>query len=238
MLKFTQQQLEKIKKIIETYYGRTKFPKKDNWKHLSDNELWLKVFTQVMIVGNSNSYNEFSINETVRRSISFETLSKIVNDEDLKKKLNQALLAFGSRYTCIEYTKCKKTDALFHNFKVLRSTDCGPKGFFARIVELNEDKPRIQYLAKSFKYIKNKGARDLLMEMGILENSIAFDTRIKNILNKLGFVLPQGFEKNPDFYAEIERDILKGVCGPLRITGMEFDRILYQNYQDIMQGTQ
>ncbi len=234
MLDITQQQLEKFRKIKNSYYGKTKFPERDNWKNLSNNDIWLRTFTQVMVAGSSNSFKEFSKNPTLKNTISYENLSRTVEQEDLRKKINQTLRAVGSRYAMTEYSKCLKTKALFHNFKVLLSTDGGPKGFLAKLIELNGDEQRMWFLAKSFMYIKNKGARDLLMELGILENSIAFDTRIKNILEKLGFVLPKGFEKNPNQYAEVERDLLTKVCKPLGITGVEFDRMLYQNYEEIM----
>ena len=84
------------------------------------------------------------------------------------------------------------------------------------------------------KYIKTKGARDFLMELGIVENAIAFDVRVQNVLQKIGINLPKKFTANPTLYSKIENEILEKICMPLSISGVMFDRMIYQNYNQIL----
>jgi hypothetical protein len=72
------------------------------------------------------------------------------------------------------------------------------------------------------------------MELGLLKNAVAFDVRVRNVLDKMGIKTPKGFENDPKSYDTIESDILTEVCKPLGISGIEFDRMLYQNYDKIM----
>ena len=99
---------------------------------------------------------------------------------------------------------------------------------------LSSDKHKIDYVIRSLKYIKNKGARDLLMELGLVRNAIAFDTRIKNVLHKIGIETPEHFETSSKLYDKVENEIISKICVPLGISGVELDRMLYQNYEEIM----
>jgi hypothetical protein len=101
------------------------------------------------------------------------------------------------------------------------------------LAQVKEDRARIQSVIDAFKFIKNKGARDLLMELGLVKDAIALDVRIKNIFGKLGISTPKTFS-NLRIYDQVESDILTKICKPLNFTGVELDRILYQNYAAIM----
>jgi hypothetical protein len=35
-------------------------------------------------------------------------------------------------------------------------------------------------------------------------------------------------------YDEIEQEILENICKPIGLSGIQFDRMLYQNYDEIM----
>ena len=80
----------------------------------------------------------------------------------------------------------------------------------------------------------SKSSRDLLMELGIVKNAIALDVRVQSILTKVGINIPKGVENNPKIYDEVENDILTKICKPLNLLGVEFDRMIYQNYEGIM----
>ena len=60
-----------------------------------------------------------------------------------------------------------------------------------------------------FKYIKSKGARDFLMELGLVRNAIALDTCIQDIFEKTGIQFPKEFVSNPKICDKVERDILE-----------------------------
>ena len=73
------------------------------------------------------------------------------------------------------------------------------------------------------------------MELGIVEDSIALDIRIQNVLKKIGIKIPQGVQNNPKLYGQFESDIIEKICKHLGLRGVEFDRLIYQNYEGIMQ---
>ena len=54
----------------------------------------------------------------------------------MKKTINQVLLAVGTRWASSDISKCRKTNALAHNFKVLKKIEGGPKMLLKRISEL------------------------------------------------------------------------------------------------------
>jgi len=88
---------------------------------------------------------------------------------------------------------------------------------------------------KIFKFIQSKSARDYLMELGLVRNAIALDVRIQNILNEVGIDVPKELENSPELYDSIEQEVLTQICNPLGLLGIEFDRMVYQNYKAIME---
>jgi hypothetical protein len=189
----------------------------------------------VIVVGRSSPYEKFNRNEELKKKISYESLSKLQSDYELKKTINQVLLAIGTRYAQTNPDKCLKTQALVHKFGQV-SKEGGPVSFLKKLSQFRDDNERIQFVIRSFKFIKNKGARDLLMELGIVRETIALDVRMQNIFGKLEIEFPRNIS-NPKVYDQIEEDILFKVCKPLGISGVELDRMLYQNYDEIMSST-
>ena len=117
-----------------------------------------------------------------------------------------------------------------------RSSVDGPKGLLKMLSDFegpDAEVKRIRHMM-NFKYIKSKGARDFLMELGLVRNAVALDTRIQGIFEKIGVEFPSGCISNPKKYDEIEKDILEKICAPLNLLGVEFDRMLYQNKCSIM----
>jgi len=237
MLKITEEHLNKFRKVKKQFFLKTKVPEKDNWKSWTNNEIWLHLIEQVIVVGSSVPADKFNKDINLRDQVSYEELIKIKDEKELKKKINNVLRAIGARYASSNITKCRKTNALAHNFKVFNCFNGGPKGLLKRLAGFegeNADKRKIKYAMKIFKYIQSKSARDFLMELGLVRDAVALDVRVQKIFKKITVEIPKGFEANPKLYDEIERDILTKVCKPLRISGVEFDRMLYQNYKNIM----
>ena len=56
------------------------------------------------------------------------------------------------------------------------------------------------------------------------------------IFKKIGIEMPENLS-NYKIYQQIEDDILNKICCPLKLLGVEFDRMLYQNYQEITKMT-
>jgi hypothetical protein len=163
-----------------------------------------------------------------------------LSDAAARKRIHSVLRRIGARYASAEIAKCRKTAALAHNLRVLRHTNGGPHGFLKRLAQLtgpSQDRRRIKYLMKCLWYIRSKGSRDLLMELGLVRDAIALDVRVMNVLQGVGLAIPvKQVQSNPSVYDEVEAAVLTGICVPLGLLGIEFDRMLYQNYDAIMKG--
>ena len=237
MLEIKKEHLDRFKEIKKQFFVKTEVPEENNWKDWTNDEIWLHIFEQVIVVGNSKPAERFNKDAKLRNQISYEELAKKREEDELKKEINHVLRSVGARYASSNISKCRKTNALTHNFKVLKSFNDGPKGLLKRLSEFEgpyADRRKIKYLMKIFKYLQSKSARDFLMELGIVRDAIALDIRVQNIFAKIGVQIPKGFEANPKLYDEIEKDMLEKVCKHLNLSGVEFDRMLYQNYRSIM----
>ena len=233
-LEINKEHLKAFDRIKDLYLPKTIVPKENNWKSLSNDDIWFHIVAQVMIVGNSKPYDKFIKDENLKNQISFQTLLNIENQETIAKIINHILREVGSRYANKTLSKCMKTRALVTNFNYLKKYNDGPIGFLNYISKIDNEKQRIRYVVNNFKYVKNKGARDLLMELGLIRNSIAIDVRIQNILKKMGIEISQDSLSNPLRYEQIQKEIIEKICNPLDISRIAFDRMLYQNYEEIM----
>jgi hypothetical protein len=236
MLYVTREHLERFKQIKELFYSKTKVPLKNNWRSRTNNEIWLEIVAQVVVVGRSEPWDGLKENDELRDKIAYENLVQIKSLEELRSTINHVLLEIGTRYVSSDVSKSMKAKALAHNLNVLKRFEQGPREFMMKLAEMkgpDNDKIRIRYVMDCFMYIKNKGARDLLMELGLVKNAIALDARIQAIFQKVGIQMPK-ISGDLKLYEEIENEILTKICKPLGLLGIEFDRMLYQNKKEIM----
>jgi len=237
-MNITKEHIDKLKLIKQTSFKRTYVPKPNNWRGWSNNHIWHHLISQVIVVGGSAPADKFSKNFQLKKFVSYNRLLKIKDENRLEKDINYVLRAVGTRYASKSVKRCRKTQALAHNLKVLSGWKDGPKGLLRRISEFkgpNESKRKIKYLMKIFEFIQSKSARDFLMGLGLVRDAIALDVRIQNVLReKVGIKVPKGLENNSKLYDNVETELLSKVCKPLKLSGVQFDRMVYQNYDEIM----
>jgi hypothetical protein len=70
-----------------------------------------------------------------------------------------------------------------------------------------------------------------LIDLRLASNCTALDQRLKPILEGVGATVGDSVDKH---YKEIERELIENVAKPNGLSGGELDRILFQNYGDIM----
>jgi hypothetical protein len=233
----TKKNLADFKNVIDTYKKKTVFPKKDNWKELDNNDLWLRLVGQVNVVGGVDGNDRFLSRPDLVKQLKFNSLSKL-NDQELQVTINSVLRESGVRYVSKDLNKCKKSKALVHNYRFISSYKGGFKGLLTEINEYkgqNSEMERVMVLTKNFKFIKNKSARDFLMSLGVNNKTLAIDIRIQKIFSHFGLTLPDATELNKkSVYDAIEKEIIDKICIPLNIEPLKFDRILFQNYSKIV----
>lgn len=237
IMKITSEHISKFERIKKQFLKLTSFPKLHDWKKWSNDEIWYQLVTQVIVVGGSSPATKLDKRPDLLKSISYAKLSKLENEDEIKKLINHALREVGARYASNNITRCRKTQAICHNLKILKRFKGGPKGLLRRIDEFaggNEAKRKIKYFMKIFRYIKSKGARDSLMEFGLIRDAIALDIRVQTVLRKTGIKVPQGLENDSGKYDRVEKELLEKICRPLGLSGVQFDRMIYKNYDNIL----
>ena len=218
-----------VQKFIES--TRHRFPARDAWRKLDDDGVWKHILYQVCVVGGSASYERLVNSAAAQESLKYDTLVKLDADEQARA-INTVLRDHGVRYASANITTCPKTRALVKNLNSLASYNGGPTGYLKNLSLLDENE-RIERVMRDLNYIKLKGARDLLAELGLAHNVIALDSRVLGILRTFGADVPKETPTDAREYQAIQQALLSQICEPLGLTGVELDRILYWNYQNI-----
>jgi len=220
-------QAARLQKIARRYKNKVKLGKP--WKKRTDDELWRKVLSQIVVVGKAEPGYELEHNRKVGKTVAIKKLKRFRSDKELQKYLHEFLLSIETRFVGRKqgWRNDKKARAGAYNFQVLVEAG-GPKKFFEKVEHLPTESERIKFLEDSFKYYKEKGARDTLIELGLAENCMALDVRIYGVLEKVGVKVSPD-----DIYRQIEKELIEKVAEPLGISGARLDRILFQNYDQI-----
>ncbi|MGH8501919.1 MAG: hypothetical protein ACREVE_05495 [Gammaproteobacteria bacterium] len=222
---------KKLIAIVNEHKSSVSVPPLGNWKAKGDSELWSSVLVQISVAGSASS--GMAVQQAVRaRGDWYRSLVTSTPRRRLRE-IHQLLRSAGVRWASAELNKCKKTRAAANNVAVLASYD-GPKAYFKGIANIPQESWRIAAVADDLTYLKHKGARDLLIGLGLIERAIAFDTRLAGILERCGARLPDDLGSNKSKYKALESELITKVCEPCGVTGGHFDRILFNRFKTIV----
>lgn len=222
---------KKLNAIVEKYKLVVRAPALGNWKTKGEGELWASVLGQIAVVGSAASGE--AVKEALPDMDGWYTRLASMKSEQRLSEIHQLLREAGVRYAAKDITICKKSAAANYNFTVLASYG-GPKIYFKKVSSIPHEAWRIAAVADDLSYIKNKGARDLLIGLGLVNRAIAFDTRLIGVLEHIGAQLPRDLATNKPKYKTLEKELIEKVCEPSKITGAHFDRILFSRYKEIV----
>ena len=218
--------VQSINKIWIQYGNRIILPASDDWEKKTDDDIWLRVVGQVVVVGKADPAKKLKITG-IRERISWSRLS--VMQAGVEHEIWEVLKDIGSRYVGKTLSNCPKTKAIHQNLLVLKKFRDGPTGFLRKIasMELSEDK--IDFVSQKFSYIKQKGARDFLTSgFGLVQDRIALDIRVLKELKKIGIKeLPSTTPGDAQLYRTIEQELIDRVCTPIGISGAQLDQLLF-----------
>lgn len=223
--------IDKLKAVVDKYKSVVPAPVPGNWKFKGDGDLWASVLGQIAVVGSAASGD--AVRNALPDSNGWHVSLLAMNSKQRLKEIHDLLRKVGVRYAAEDIAKCRKTAAANYNFEVLASYD-GPKNYFRKVATIPHEGWRIAAVADDLAYVKNKGARDLLIGLGLVERAIAFDTRLVNVLEHFGAKLPNDLAVNKPKYKALETELIEAVCAPSKITGGHFDRILFGRYKEII----
>ncbi len=237
-MKIGKKEMRVFKTIVDEYINITEIPKPNNWKKLDNNMLWLKIVGQINVIGGVKGNDRFLQRNDLLEIINYEKLKVKKTDDEIAKDINYVLREAGVRYSSTNIEKCSKTKSLLHNLKVISSYQNGMIEILRSLSKIKGEGAELErsmFFIRNFKFIKNKSARDLLMTLGMNRNTLALDIRIQNIFKKFGIEFPdQVGLNNWKKYSETESEIIEKICLPLKIEPLIFDRILFQNYDRIL----
>ncbi len=104
--------------------------------------------------------------------------------------------------------------------------------YFTELADVPEEAWRVGIVSDEMQYMRSKGARDLLIDLGLVKDAIALDSRLQRVLTNVGISLPADLATNRVKYKSHERELLQKVCKPCSVTGAHFDRILFSKWKE------
>jgi len=200
---------------------------------MSDDDVWKRVISQVAVAGKADPGIRLLKSKQAQKDLAFDHLKSLSTSEQASL-INKHLRAHGVRYASSDLGRCVKTRCLLGNFEFLAEYPSGPTAYMKYLAGLQNDEARIKTVIRDMKYIKNKGARDMLANLGLVTGIIALDARILGILGALGVNLPPDIQAKQNKYIELQDELIDAIATPEGITGVMLDKILFQNYDAIL----
>lgn len=227
----TASSVKKLKTLVHKYKSEVPAPIEGNWQQKSDEELWAAVLVQIAVVGSAASGQ--ALKEVLSGKEAWYERLLSMAPKTRSKAIHEAFREAGVRYASSTLAECRKTSAATYNFDVLNSYG-GPKSYFSKVAAVPDEHWRIAVVGDELSYVKNKGARDLLIGLGLVHRAIAFDSRLIKVLEHVGVKIPADLAANKPKYKALEQELLKKVCEASDITGGHLDRILFAKYAEIV----
>ncbi len=226
-----------LRSIVKRFRSATTshVPGPDRWRRMSDDDVWSLVLAQVSVVGSAASADRLLSSRVAMSALRYRQLVRM-DAAARKREIHRLLRAHGVRYVTRQAGKCAKTRALVRNLAFLEEFPGGPSGYLRQLAIQRGEGERIARVSKDLAFVKLKGARDLLAEMGLAKDVIAFDVRVLGVLRALGLPLAPNTASSARSYARAEAMLLREVCEPEGITGVVLDRILFWNAAEIRRG--
>jgi hypothetical protein len=227
----SNEQLEEFRRIKDRFLGKTHLPQVDKWCLMSDDKIWRRVVSQVVVVGNEAPAKRLE-EAHIKKRLKFEALVKLP-PRKAAKALGGVLAEIGTRYVSNERPEnSQKIRALLKNLEFLKNCDGGPRGFAKHLADMKTSRDRIDSISEKFSFIKAKGARDFLTTgLGMATDVIALDSRVMGIVRRIvpNLTAPM----NARNYDAIEKFLIERVCEPLGISAVQFDQLLFHNKQHL-----
>lgn len=199
------------------------------WLQWTNDDLWRKVLGQIAVVGRAEPGERLQHDPKVRRRVSIQRLKRFRTDAQLQSYLHGVFAKLKVRYVGKSWRNDRKAAAAVKNFRRLTDDGNTPRKFFQQIANQTEQE-RIEALKRELAFFGDKGARDTLIELRLAKNCMALDARIYGVLKKVGVKVSP-----PDIFKQIERELIGKVATPLGMSGALLDRVLFQNYNRILE---
>lgn len=252
-VEITPKDKERIACVVKEFGKAGYLPEHDIWKNLIKNpdDFWVKyIVGQFCVMGGVTlwekltNYNNWdtSESETFLKKMS---LSELVKKDDAGKYIHDVFQEFKLMHLC-PTRFWKRTAARIARFvKDPNVVMNGKLILFDELDGLNEDEKRSKLFRRTKGFFKLKSISDLMIELGMAENLIAFDTRIVGFLidclelhldpdisdateKKKRDELVAKVQSDETLYKSIEKE-LRRICEEIGVPLSSLDRILFRS---------
>ena len=108
MLTINENHVKVFEAIKQRLLSTTDIPRPGNWTAQTNNELWLKLLAQVMVVGSSTPFDRFKERPDLQHQVSYTTLTAMERHDEVERTINHVLRAIGTRCASADRSKCSK----------------------------------------------------------------------------------------------------------------------------------
>ncbi len=225
----------KLRDAVRAEMPNAVIPEPDRWRNLDDEALWSIVVGQVAVIGRSEPWERLAP-RLAEKGITYGRLvSELENSPttEIASRFHRAFSDAGVRYVGRSADGSGKATACARNFRRVRAFG-GPREFVAVVSRIVGDDERIEFVIDVLSHVNLKGARDLLMELGMHRNSIALDARVMSVLRAAGLSESESAPSKAEVYREIEMAIISNVADPFGLEPVVVDRTMYQRQKEIV----
>lgn len=226
-----QASIKRLQEAVVRFKDEVPEPIAQRWEHLTDADLWAAVLGQIAVVGAANSGDLLKNALAEDLDSWFQSLTTATPAARLKS-IHVRMRTAGVRYVTKSSEHCKKSRSAAYDFEIMAGHG-GPNAYFKKLSEVPDEEWRVGILSEEFQYVRSKGARDLLIGLGLVKNAIALDSRLQTVLKNVGARVPTDLATNRVRYKALERELLEGVCRPCSISGAHLDRILFAKWKEV-----
>jgi len=219
-----------LKTMVERYQSTTKIPEEGRWKHMNSDQLWRDLILAITYIGASKPGEKLRDSPDIER-LSIENMATLT-----PKTINDIFADYSIRYVSREVIS-NKAKWVYENYRNPEIVESGRFVLFEKLPQLKNTVPEqrleIERKARSIvndtvKGFGNKNTSDYLTGRGYARHLAVMDTRVSNLLaEKLGGD-PKSYT-TPEFYEEWEEFLISR-----DLTSAVVDRVLYQNYDQIV----
>lgn len=224
----------KLIDVTKAFRSRTRrhFRRLGAWRQLSNNDIWMRCVYQVAVVGSSACLARLHASRSAQVTLRFEHLIRLAPGKRATE-VHGILRTHSVRYVSERPSDCHKTRAVLRNLSFLVSVPGGPQGYLRQLAIEKDEDERARHLGKDLHYIKLKGSRDLMAELGLARNVVALDVRLLNLLRLAGVSISSRTQNHEPTYRKLQDALLDKVARPAGVNGVQLDRILFNNYEEI-----
>ena len=201
---------------------------------MGDEGIWRQVVAQVAVIGASRPWQDrlAPVWDAEGMTWSRLTTAPDLRDEATRAMAFHALFArHGVRYVGDGRIPAAKALACARNFESLRAAG-GPHAWAVQVSQHRDEASRIRAVRGALAQVGSKGARDLLMDLGMSIDTIALDSRVMGTLHTAG-VTKIKKPTTQAAYAALEAEVIRELAVATGLKPIEVDRTLYQRSQEI-----